>query len=137
MANQHVWIKAELLESRPEEILTVALPRLDDQEQRLITEKRHLQFKQGDIRRALKERSTQVGEAKKNLERLGNMQSRVAELEATLAGAEANLKAYQQKSEPTLKDLDEQIRALSRALDDVYAQKDQLRNELKRYVRLV
>jgi DNA repair ATPase RecN len=134
--NQHVWIKAELLESRPEEILNVDLPRLDAMEQRLLAEKRGLQFKQGTIRGAINQRSTKVEEAKKNLQR-NTIQSRTTELEAALAGAEADLKAYRKKSEPALQDLEEQIHVLSRALDDVYAQKDQLRNELKRYVKVV
>lgn len=134
--NQQVWIRAELLESRPEEILTVELPRLDAQEKHLLQEKRQLQFKRGDIWRALNQRSDRVEEAKKNLER-NTIQSRTAELEATLAGAEAELKAYRKKSEPLLRELDEQIKQVSGAIDEVYAQKDQLRDELKRYVRVI
>src|SRR5690554_2372708 len=134
--NQQVWIKAELLESRPEEILTVDLPRLDAQEQHLLQEKRQLQFKRGEIRRALNQRSDRVEEAKKNLQR-NTIQSRTAELEATLAGAEAELKAYRKKSEPILRELEEQIKQVSRELDEVYAQKDRLRSELKLYVRVV
>lgn len=130
--NQHVWIKAELLESRPEEILTVELPRLDAQEKRLLAEKRHLQFKQGDVRGAINRRSTRVDYAKENLQR-----NTTAEQEATLAGAEAELKAYRKKGEPILQELDEQIKQVSRAIDEVYAQKDLLRNELKLYVRVV
>lgn len=134
--NQQVWIKAELLESRPEEILTVELPRLDAQEKHLLQEKRRLQFKQGEIRRALNQRSDRVKEAKKNLQR-NTIQSRTAELEATLAGAEAELKAYRKKGEPILRELDEQIKQVSRAIDEVYVQKDLLRDELKRYVRVI
>lgn len=134
--NQQVWIKAELLESRPEEILTVELPRLDVQEQNLLQKKRQLQFKRGDIRRALNQRSDRVEEAKKNLQR-NTIQSRTAELEATLAGAEAELKAYRKKSEPVLRELEEQIKHVKSAIDEVYAQKDLLRDELKKYVRLV
>lgn len=134
--NQQVWIKAELLESRPEEILNVELPQLDAQEKHLLQEKRQLQFKRGDIWRALNQRSDRVEEAKKNLER-NTIQSRTAELEATLAGAEAELKAYRKKSEPLLRELDEQIKQVSGAIDEVYAQKDQLRDELKRYVRVI
>jgi DNA repair ATPase RecN len=134
--NQQVWIRAELLESRPEEILNVDLPRLDAQEQHLLQEKRQLQFKQGEIRRALNQRSDRVEEAKKNLQR-NTIQSQTAELEAALAGAEAELKAYRKKSEPILRELDEQIRQVSRELDEVYAQKDRLRSELKLYVRVV
>lgn len=130
--NQHVWIKAKLLESRPEEILNIELPRLDAQEQRLLAEKRQLQFKQGDIRGALNQRSTRVEEAKKNLQRFPT-----AELEATVAGAEAERKAYRKKGEPILKDLEEQIKQVSRALDEVYAQKERLRDELKRYVKVM
>lgn len=134
--NQHVWIKAELLESRPEEILTVELPRLDAQEQHLRQKKRQLQFKQGEIRGALNQRSTKVEEAKKNLKR-NTIQSRAAELEATLVGAEAELKAYRKKGEPILQDLEEQIKQVSRALDEVYAQKDLLRDEMKLYVKVI
>jgi len=134
--NQQVWIRAELLESRPEEILNVELPQLDAQEKHLLQEKRQLQFKRGDIWRALNQRSDRVEEAKKNLER-NTIQSRTAELEATLAGAEAELKAYRKKSEPLLRELDEQIKQVSGAIDEVYAQKDQLRDELKRYVRVI
>lgn len=130
--NQQVWIKAELLESRPEEIQTVELPRLDAQEQHLRQEKRQLQFKQGEIRRALNQRSDRVEEAKKNLQRFPT-----AELEATLAGAEAELKAYRKKGEPILRELDEQIKQVSRAIDEVYVQKDLLRDELKLYVRVI
>ena len=133
--NQQVWIKAELLESRPEEILTVELPRLDVQEQNLLQKKRQLQFKRGDIWRALNQRSDRVEEAKKNLQR-NTIPSHTAELEATLAGAEAELKAYRKKSEPLLRELNEQIKQVSSAIDEVYAQKDLLRDELKKYVRL-
>ena len=133
--NQQVWIKAELLESRPEEILTVELPRLDVQEQNLLQKKRQLQFKRGDIWRALNQRSDRVEEAKKNLQR-NTIPSQTAELEATLAGAEAELKAYRKKSEPILRELNEQIKQVSGAIDEVYAQKDLLRDELKKYVRL-
>ena len=133
--NQQVWIKAKLLESRPEEILNVELPRLDVQEQNLLRKKRELQFKRGDIRRALNQRSDRVEEAKKNLQR-NTIQSHTAELEAALAGAKAELKAYRKKSEPLLRELQEQIKAVSREIDEVYAQKDRLRSELKRYVRL-
>lgn len=133
---QHVWIKAELLESRPEEILTVELPRLDAQEQHLRQEKRQLQFKQGDVRGALRQRSDRVEEAKKNLQR-NTIESRIAELEAAVAGAEAELKAYRRRGEPILLDLEQQIKQVSGALDEVYAQKSQLQNELKLYVRVV
>ena len=134
--NQQVWIKAELLESRPEEILNVELPRLDAQEKHLLQEKRQLQFKRGDIWRALNQRSDRVEEAKKNLQR-NTIPSFTAELEATLAGAEAELKAYRKKSEPVLRELNEQIKQVSRAIDEVYVQKDLLRDELKRYVRVI
>src|SRR5690554_4256900 len=89
--NQQVWIRAELLESRPEEILNVELPRLDAQEQHLLQKKRQLQFKRGDIWRALNQRSDRVEEAKKNLQS-NTIPSHTAELEATLAGPEAELK---------------------------------------------
>lgn len=134
--NQQVWIKAELLESRPEEILTVELPRLDVQEKHLLQKKRQLQLKRGEIWRALNQRSDRVEEAKKNLQR-NTIQSQTAELEATLAGAEAELKAYRKKSEPILRELEEQIKQVKGAIDEVYVQKDLLRDELKRYVRLV
>ena len=133
---QHVWIKAELLESRPEEILNVDLPRLDAMEQRLLAEKRGLQFKQGDIRGAINQKSARVDYAKETLRR-NTIQSRRAELEATLAGAEAELKAYRKKGAPLLRELEEQIRQVSRELDEVYAQKDRLRSELKLYVRVI
>lgn len=134
--NQQVWIRAELLESRPEEILTVELPRLDVQEKHLLQKKRQLQLKRGEIWRALNQRSDRVEEAKKNLQR-NTIQSHTAELEATLAGAEAELKAYRKKSEPILRELEEQIKQVKGAIDEVYVQKDLLRDELKRYVRLV
>ena len=108
-----------------------SMPRLH-----LLQEKRQLQFKRGEIWRALNQRSDRVEEAKKNLQR-NTIQSQTAELEATLAGAEAELKAYRKKSEPVLRELEEQIKQVKGAIDEVYVQKDRLRSELKLYVRLV
>lgn len=133
---KQVWIKAALLESRPEEILTKELPALDYQENLALARKRNLQIDQGDLQRGIEQRSTRVETVRNTLES-GRVPSMKTELEAQLAGAEAELKAYRKTCEPKLADLQQQVKLVSAELDDLYAQKNRLRAELQLYVRVV
>lgn len=127
-----MWVKRELFEARPEEIL-VEIKTVKAEAEKVVNKIKSLQGNKGSLLSQVNQAKQDLGYAKATL---ASATVGRTEIEARVTGLEAQLETLRESIDPKVVEIDEKIEKYKVAKAELVKQEKKLKSELEEYVRI-